>query len=489
MRLLPFLAALPLLVFIACSKAPEAVPAVAPAPPTPPPVVVGSPLSGPHPLKRPGANLVFVSFDALQAAHVGCYGHPRDTTPTLDALAKTGFRFANTYSVASWTVPASMTWFTGVYPSEHRLVNKFALYKPPVEKVSTLTEQAPTLTTLAQVMKANGYATGGFTGNAGVGGGFGFGLGFDEYYSEVGRFGGLDESVPRAVAWVRKHKEKPFFLFLHGYDVHGQRSPPGGFDFRYVEKEYDRKFTGSPQEQEVLREEGLATGAAKVRPTDVRFWRAIYDEKLRRADAQFAEFLAAFRAMGLMEKTVFVVTADHGTELHEHGRFDHGFTLYDELLRVPLIVSVPNTTGRVIPDRVSSIDVTPTLLDLIGAKVPDAVKKQLRGKSLLPALAGEPVTRPLFSETDYREYTYKRAVITPDGWKLIYTLETQGRELFDLNTDPGETKNLAATDGKRADALREQLFAHFAAIGHDLRARRWELGLNPVYPSQGKPKR
>lgn len=486
MRYLPLLALVPLAV--ACPKAPEPVPAVVPVPPGPV-APVGSPLSDPHPFKRPGANLVFVSFDALQAAHVGCYGYPRDTTPTLDSLAKTGFRFANTYSVASWTVPASMTWFTGVYPSEHRIVNKFALFKPPVEKVATLTEQAPALATIAQVMAANGYATGGFTGNAGVGTAFGFGLGFGDYYSEAGRFGGLDESVPRALEWVRKHREKLFFLFLHGYDVHGQRAPAGGFDFRYVEKGYDRKFTGSPQEQEVLREEGLATGKVDVRPADVRFWRAIYDEKLRRADARFAEFLAAFRDMGLMEKTVFVVTADHGTELHEHGRFDHGFTLYDELLRVPLIVSIPNAAGRVVADRVSSIDVTPTLLDLVGVRVPDPVKKQLRGKSLLPALAGEPVRRPLFAETDYREYTYKRAVITPDGWKLVYTLETQARELFDLTADPGETRNLAPTHAKRADALQEQLFSHFADIGHDLRARRWELGLNPVYPSQGKPKR
>jgi choline-sulfatase len=121
--------------------------------------------------------------------------------------------------------------------------------------------------------------------------------------------------------------------------------------------------------------------------------------------------------------------------------------------------------------------------------VTDAVKKQLRGKSLLPALAGEAVARPVFSETDYREYTYKRAVVTPDGWKLVYTLESQSRELFDLTADPGETRNLAATEAKRADAMQAQLFDHFAAIGHDLRVRRWQTGLNPVYPSQGKGKR
>lgn len=483
MRLLLLL--LPPLVFAACSRAP--VPPV--AAPLAPPAPVGSPLSPPHPLKRPGHNLVFVSFDALQAAHVGCYGYPRDTTPNLDSLVKTGFRFADARSVASWTVPASMTWFTGVYPSEHRLVNKFSLFKPPVEQTATLTEQAPTLATLAQVLKANGYATGGFTGNAGVSGSFGFSLGFDEYYSENGRFGGFDESVPRAVDWVRKNKDRPFFLFLHGYDVHGQRDLPAGAEVRFREKDYDNKFAGTPAEQEILRERGLEDGAVPMRDADVKFWRAVYDEKVRRADAKFAEFLTELKALGLMEKTVLVVTADHGTELHEHGRFDHGFTLYDELLRVPLIVSVPGAGGRAIPDRVGSIDVTPTLLDLIDANVSDGVKKQLRGKSLLPALAGEAVSRPVFCETDYREYTFKRAVISPDGWKLVYTLEKQTRELFDLTADPGEKTNLAAVEVKRADAMQEQLFDHFAAIGHDLRVRRWQIGLNPVYPSQGRTKR
>jgi arylsulfatase A-like enzyme len=88
--------------------------------------------------------------------------------------------------------------------------------------------------------------------------------------------------------------------------------------------------------------------------------------------------------------------------------------------------------------------------------------------------------------TDYREYTYKRSIITPDDWKLIYTLENKGRELYNLKTDPGETRNLADAEPKLADELEERLFSHFNYIGHDLRVKRWEIGLNPVYPSQGK---
>lgn len=439
------------------------------------------------PLKFKDHNLIFVSFDALQAAHVGHLGNARSVTPTIDALAKEGYSFSRVYSVASWTVPASMTWFTGVYPSEHRMVNKFAIYSANQQKPVNLKDVAPNLVTLAQIMKLNGYATGGFTGNAGVSGGFGYDQGFDVYFYEKEKFGSFDDSMPKAIEWLKKSKERKFFLFLHGYDCHGQYNPAEGFDYRFVEKGYNKKFTGSEQEQEILREEGLEKGQLTLRDADVRFWRAIYDEKIQRADSKFKKFLAEIEKLGLMEKTLFVITSDHGTEFYEHRRLDHGFTLYDEQIHVPLIVRLPGAkTSKRIDDRVSSIDVMPTLLDLLDVRVPKDAQEQLRGTSLVPAMNGEKANRDIFSETDYREYTYKRSIITPDGWKLIYTLENKTRELYDLNADPGETKNLAAAQANRANELERKLFDHFKSIGHDLTKRRWQVGLNPVYPSQGK---
>jgi len=434
------------------------------------------------PMKYKDHNVILVSFDALQAAHVGCLGNPRKVTPTLDAFASQSFNFTHAYSVASWTVPASMTWFTGVYPSEHRMTNKFALYQPPVKKLANLKELSPELVTLADIMKQNGYATAGFTGNAGVSGGFGYEQGFDVYFHEQNKFGRLEHSVPEALKWLKANRTKKFFVFLHGYDVHGQSCPDEGLDYRFVEKGYDKKYTGSELEQETLREEGLDKGQLTMRDEDVRFWRAIYDEKINRADAQFKHFLAEFNRLGLAGKTLFILTSDHGTEFYEHRRFDHGFTLYDEQIHVPLIIKLPGQrAGKVVADRVSSIDVMPTILDLLDVKVSDDVRKQLRGTSLVPAFIGEPAARDVFSETDYRQYTYKRSIIAPDGWKLIYTLETKSRELYDLNADPGETKNVAKAEPKLADELERRLFTHFASIGHDLTANRWEVGFNPVY--------
>lgn len=432
-------------------------------------------------------NLVFVSFDALQAAHVGCLGYPRDVTPTIDSVAARGISFRNASSVSSWTVPSSMTWFTGVYPSEHRMVNKYAVYNPPQTKIANLKDLAPDLATLADVLKRHGYATGGFTGNAGVSGGFGYEQGFDTYYYDKGKFGRMDQSIPRALEWLKANKEKKFFLFLHGYDVHGQSTPPDGFDYRFVDKGYDRRYTGAELEQELLREEGLDKGELTLRDEDVHFWRAIYDEKIQRADTKFKGFLDEFAKFGLTDKTIFVLTSDHGTEFYEHRRLDHGFTLYQELIHVPLIIQLPGRASAItIDDRVSSIDVMPTLLDLLGVDPPREVKRQLRGRSLVPSLQGSPVKRDVFSETNYREYTYKRSITAPDGWKLIYTLELRSRELYNLTDDPGETKDLAKANPKKADELEERLFAHFRSIGHDLKSRTWPIGLNPVYPSQAK---
>lgn len=431
-------------------------------------------------------NVVLISFDALQAAHVSCLGYERDVTPNLDAFAAESFLFERNYSVASWTVPSSMTWFTGVYPSEHGLTNKFAVYSAAEKRPARLAELSPNMVTLAQVLKAKGYETGGFTGNAGVSGDFGFSQGFDAYYHEKQKFGSFDQSIPEALKWLKKRKSQKFFLFLHGYDCHGQFSPVGGYDFRFVDRRYDGKFRGTQQEQELLREEGLERGRLDLRDLDVQFWRAIYDEKIQRADEEFGRFLHEFKQLGLFEKTLFIITSDHGTEFYEHGRVDHGFSLYDEQLRVPLVVKLPGQrSGKLISDRVSSISLMPTILDLLDIDPDDSVQQQ-RGTSLVSTLQGNHVPRDAFSETNYREYTYKRSIISPDGWKLIVTLENNERELFQLDQDPGEAKNLVVQETDRAEVLQRRLFDHFKSIGHDLTAVRWQPGLNPVYDSQGK---
>jgi membrane-anchored protein YejM (alkaline phosphatase superfamily) len=335
-------------------------------------------------------------------------------------------------------------------------------------------------------LKKNGYITGGFTGDAGVSGVFGYNQGFDVYIDKV-KFGDMEQSVPKALEWLAENKGKKFFLFLHGYDSHGQSEPAEGFDYRYVDPNYRGKYTGSKEEQEALREEGLANGHLHLQNDDVTFWRAIYDEKINRTDERFKRFLKGMEKLGLMDNTLFVLTSDHGTEFYEHKRFDHGFSLYGELLNVPLIFKLPNqSAGKIIKEYVGTIDIMPTILDLLDVEVSKKVQQQMRGTSLVPAMQGEPVTRDVFAETNYRLFTYKRAVITQDGWKFIYTLESKDKELYNLKNDPQELKNVVDEQPRVSYELEAKLFAHYKALGHDLTKEKWVTGLSPVYASQGK---
>lgn len=410
-------------------------------------------------------NVLFVSFDALQAAHVSHLGYFRETTPAIDKFAKEGFSFKNAISQASWTVPASMSWFTSLYPSEHKCINKYSVYTEEEKILTDLKELSPGVTTLAEVLKKKGYITAGFNGDAGLSGRFGFSRGFDVYVDGP-KFSGMDNSIPAAVEWLKKNSNKKFFMFLHGYDSHGQFDPPGGYTKRYVDPAYKGPLQGGKAEQEKLREEGLDKGYINLTEEDVKFWRALYDEKINDVDHRFWQFMEEFEKLGLLDKTIVVLTSDHGTEFYEHKRFDHGFTLYEELIHVLLVFRLPGVQGnKIIPDQVRAIDIMPTLFDLLGVKPSSKVKAQMRGVSLVPFLRGEHLDLDAYSETDYRLITHKRSIRTSDGWKFIYTMETGQKELYNLQKDPGELDDLVEKELRLAYELEEKLFTWLKSMG------------------------
>jgi arylsulfatase A-like enzyme len=414
-----------------------------------------------------GYNILFVSFDALQAAHTSCLGYFRKTTPTIDHFAEGGFLFKNAISESSWTVPSSMSWFTSLYPSQHKCINKYSTYTEKEKILTNLKELSPDVITLAEVLKRNGYMTAGFTGDAGVSGRFGFNQGFDVYIDGP-KFGGMDHSIPLAIEWLRNNSNKKFFMFLHGYDSHGQYDPPNGYTKRFLDFDYKGPLKGGKEEQGKFREEGLEKGYITLTDDDVRFWRALYDEKINDVDERFRQFIEELKKLGLLDKTIVVLTSDHGTEFYEHKRFDHGFSLYDELIHVPLIFWLPNAKGgRVIEDQVRGIDIMPTLLDLLGVKVSKKVRAQMKGVSLTSLMRDGHMELEAFSETDYRFYTHKRSIRTNDGWKFIYTMETGQRELYNLKDDPKELNNLAEKEKRIAYELEQRLFNWLKTMGQD----------------------
>jgi len=429
-------------------------------------------------------NFILISFDGLQAKHLHSYGYPLDTTPNLDAYLGQSTLFTNAISPSSWTVPAHMSIFTSMYPSEHKVVNKFSDYNPETKTgvVANLKKLSPNAVTLAEILKKEGYVTGGFTGDAGVGPQFGFSQGFDTYY-ETETFGGFEGSVLKALEWLTQNKDKPFFLFLHGYDVHGQHEPKGGFDYRYVAKPYNGKFTGSKIEQGKLREEALVMGSLNLSDEDIAFWRAIYDEKINRADLEFKNFMDQAQKMDILDNTVVIVMSDHGTEFFEHKKIDHGATLYSELTNVLFAIHLPGQKeGKKIDQLVSTFDILPTALSLLGIKNP--VPEQTKGANLIPALSGKDVAHTVFSETDYRLFTFKRSIQTTEGWKLILTLDNGNRELFNLNEDPNEQTNLISNNPQKGYELEQLLRTHIDATTGQRTSD--QLGCSPVYSDQCK---
>ena len=436
-------------------------------------------------LKCPDCNVVFIGFDSLQAKHVSGLSYRRNTTPTLDALAKDGVLFTRAYSVASWTVPSFMSFFTSLEPSEHHVVNKFMVFDNKKQIPSNLHKLSPQVETMAQAFHNAGYRTGGFTGDAGVGAVFGYDSGFEKYTDEK-TFGSFQRSADHALKWLRTIGKQKFFLFFHGYDAHGQFSElPPNYRSRYLAKDYKGRYQLTPQEQRNLREDGLAYGKVSVTADEEEAWNAWYDGKIHDADDKIGEFLAELKKMGLLEKTLIVAVSDHGTEFFEHGRMDHGFSLYDELLRVPIVIKWPHQTiGKEIPTQIRSIDLLPTIFEIVGLKTNEKWTKQIHGKSLLPVITGEDrENRPVFSETDYRNYTHKRSLIDLDRWKLIVTMETGGKELYNLSKDPEEKNNLATLEAKRVYEMTQILYKQMKDSGQKPLGP-WTIGCLPVYLDQ-----
>lgn len=428
-------------------------------------------------------NVIIVAYDAVQAAHVSGLGYDRPTTPTLDKLASGGYSFANTFDAAPWTVPSYMSVFTGLYPTEHKVVNKFVTFTKDQKVIANLEKLSPNVETLAQEFKANGYITGGFTGDAGVHSQFGYGKGFDIYKNNE-TFGSIATSSDEAVQWLKDNKGKKFFMFLHGYDAHGQFKVAENYKGMFADPNYKGKYKGTPAEQSKLREDGLA-GNIKMDQTDIDFWRSWYDSKIRDEDDRFAAFLSQLDQLDLTKKTIIIAISDHGTEFMEHSRFDHGHTLYDELVHVPMIFSIPGFKGGAkINGQVSLMDIAPTLVNILGLKLDKQFESQIRGVSLLPLIKGEKTDgHDVFIETDYREYTHKRGIRTVDGWKLIITMETGAKELYNLKEDPHEIKNVAEANPKLVFDLTERINKHIEEMG-DNPFKKWEIGCLPVYNDQ-----
>jgi len=333
-----------------------------------------------HETRRP--NVIVYLIDTLRADHVSAYGYERDTTPTIDALAAESIVFENAYAPSSWTHPSVGTLFTGVLPSRHGA-------KRPDQRLR------PDLVTLAGVLRSHGYATHGFTCNPAIDPVFGYDRDFDSYarYGEMKEGSQISLVHDPVEAFLRERAERdddqPLFLFVHVCAPHEPYAPPAPFDTRFAARD----------------------------ETPAEHQRALYDGEIAYSDAEFGKLLDNLHALGLFDDSVFVLLSDHGEEFGEHGRWLHGRSLFEEVLRVPLVVRLPGAAhgGRRVEARATLADVLPTVLSVVGIAPPD----HLDGLDLTASWLGKPLMRrqPLFFELDLRRDRLDALIV--DDYKII----------------------------------------------------------------------
>jgi arylsulfatase A-like enzyme/tetratricopeptide (TPR) repeat protein len=362
-------------------------------------------------------NLVVVTLDTTRADRIGCYGAKDVATPHLDTLAAGGVRFDAAVSPMPLTLPAHCTLFTGLLPGAHGVRDNGGF------------KLAPEHVTLAEVLKDRGFVTGGFVSAFVLDHRWGIAQGFDLYYDdfdlkqeeklsmgEIQRPG--NETVDHALQWIRDVRDKRFFAWIHLYDPHAPYDPPEPYKSRYTSRPYD----------------------GEIAWTDSLVGRVV--DELARLD--------------LTRKTVVAVIADHGESLGEHGEHGHGYFIYEQVTRVPFLLTTPysGTRGRVVDAVVRSVDVAPTVLDLLGSAgtLPGA------GTSLLPLLAGKGgAPGDGYSESYYARFHYGWSELRGVRTKRWHFIESPKAELYDLAADPGESTNLAAREPATVERLRASL--------------------------------
>ena len=377
-----------------------------------------------EPAPAPPPIIVF-DVDTLRADHLGCYGYRRDTSPHIDRFAARAVRFEWAFSQAPTTPPSQASILTGLYPSSHGLLGHE--YRLGEEIV-----------TLAETLRARGYATGGFVDGGYMNPDFGLGQGFDRYDNSRGR--GLKRIAPRAMHWLRRHASRPFLLLIHTYDVHTPYAPPEPYRSRFLEgiERSTPGFEPTVEEMEAVRMSKYGDEPRTLSPGDLAYAEALYDGGIAFVDAWFGELLAYVDWLGLGERAVIVLISDHGEEFQEHGSVLHE-KLYATVTRIPLLIRLPGRGAAVHSEIVESIDLTPTLLELAGAPAP----RGLEGRSLLPLIAGDRLRQAPVAVGESRFFGEQRAVSVGEH-RLIYTLGADVAELYRFRDDPLEQRDLAA---------------------------------------------
>jgi arylsulfatase A-like enzyme len=422
-----------------------------------------------------GVNVLLLLVDTLRADRLGIHGATPSPTPALDAFAARGLVFDVSVAQASWTLPSVASIFTGLHPRSH---GAFGLASDGQEGSGTLLAEA--LVTIAELGLEAGVTTMGVSTNPAVSWETNLTQGF-ETFIELPYDRERHDHAPAAVVnrqfteWLERAPNLRFFGCLHYMEPHAPYAPPARW--RPAPPVGVRPAIASGDVAALVR--GVNAGRVPA-PEEVSHLRRLYDGDIRSWDDAFAMLLRELADAGVLERTIVIVTADHGEEFLEHGKFSHGEHLYDETLRVPLVIVGPGIPIGRRQDVAQGIDLLPTIAALLDLAPPQGVP----GRNLLASEAAGPAVSEIVWGLDDGGLRPGAIALRTDRWKLIRTPAPAQPELYDLTRDPGERTNLAASAPETAllDAQLDRWAAqarppvHVAARNPGLRERLRELG-------------
>ena len=411
-------------------------------------------------------NIILIIADALRADHVSSNGYDRPTTPNLDTyIAEQGVSFSNATTLAAWTFPSNAATFTGRAPSSIGVNWSNPSSAIPAEEMM-----------LAEYLHEAGYSTVGFVANWFVNAQFGFDQGFDLYE----RLPRSDDDIEarankvsaRAIElldsqWLSgQDRGQPLFLLLYYYDPHTWYTPPPPYDTMY-----DSTYTDPLTGEYYAHGDPVVSGVYTPTERDVEHIQALYDGEITYWDHHLGEILAYLDSHGLLDDSIVIVTSDHGQMFGEHDKWVHRNSLYEEVLRVPLLIRYTGvvSAGLVVTTPVQTMDITPTILDWLDLPIPG----NLDGRSLSTLAQGiiPTQTYPIFSEQgqdklidpDWYVPEHDLLSIRRGNWKYTHHINhPEANELYQLQTaSPYETVNLRYNKPEIADNLFRELVDRF----------------------------
>lgn len=395
-------------------------------------------------VRQPKKNVILIVVDSLRPDHLGCYGYQKNTSPNIDSLAKRGTLFTQAITQGSYTAASVASIFTSTYPHTNWVVD----YGDQLD---------PSLLTLAQVLKNHGYSTALISTHFDLYSTIpSFTRGFDYDLS----IHGLDATVTElATEWLKDNQDRPFFLYLHYMEVHYPYQPPPPYNSLYLDDRLKGIEAATLETKYKWMDDPSLHGIPKqivegnITNEDIDYYISQYDGTIRSTDEQVGILSKELERLNLDKKTIIVLTADHGEDLAEHDvnrAFRHAGVYCDVVLKVPLIIKCNNVIpqGKAVTQQIQSIDIMPTILDILEIKQPEGIE----GVSLLPLILKGKKYPSLYAFSNFGNDEY---VIRTEEWKLIK--DGTGYKLYNLKRDPEELIDLIDVERERFVFLKKEL--------------------------------